>query len=220
MQAQNDSLKALKEDKCNEMAFRNLATSTLASIMVFNRSRPGETLKLAMARIESNNKDQNPEVLEYLTDFEKKLCSTMRRIEIRGKRGRKEPLIQSSLNEKAFESLTAHRDHVGVSERNKYVFPVLNNSSNYIRSTEALRKHVGLCDLKRHDVVTSTKLRKHIATFSQLLNLEENELDVLATFLGHNIAVHRNYYRLTEHTVQLAKCGKLLTLLSEGKCKE
>lgn len=69
------------------------------------------------------------------------------------------------------------------------------------------------------DIITSTKLRKHVAAFSQLLNLEENELEILATFLGHDISVHREYYRLPEHTIQLAKCGKLLTMLSEGKCK-
>ena len=33
---------------------------------------------------------------------------------------------------------------------------------------------------------------------SQILNLNENELDVLARFMGHDIKVHRKYYRLPD----------------------
>lgn len=43
---------------------------------------------------------------------------------------------------------------------------------------------------------------------------------MLANFLGHDITIHREFYRLPEHTLQLAKVGKLLTMLDAGKCKE
>jgi len=35
-------------------------------------------------------------------------------------------------------------------------------------------------------------------------------LDILAGFLGHNIRVHRNFYRLPQETLQLAKVSKIL----------
>ena len=51
---------------------------------------------------------------------------------------------------------------------------------------------------------------------SQILNLDKNELEMLATFMGHDIEINRRYYRLPENTLQLAKCGKLLMLMDKG----
>ena len=50
-----------------------------------------------------------------------------------------------------------------------------------------------------------------------LFTFIENELDWLARHLGHNITVHREYYRLHESTIELAKVGKILTTVDEGK---
>ena len=91
------------------------------------------------------------------------------------------------------------------------------NSLNFVRGSDALRKHVKLSDLKCPAAVTSTKLRKHIATLSQLLNLQERELEMLATFLGHDLSVHREFYRLPESTTQIAKVGKMLMMMEQGK---
>ena len=44
-----------------------------------------------------------------------------------------------------------------------------------------------MCDLKSPDNITSTKLRKHIATKCQLMNLEQRELEMEARYLGHDI---------------------------------
>ena len=46
------------------------------------------------------------------------------------------------------------------------------------------------CGAERPEALKSTNLRKHVATSSQLLNLENNELDVLAKFMGHDIRTH------------------------------
>lgn len=62
----------------------------------------------------------------------------------------------------------------------------------------------------------STHLRKHVATLSQILNLKNHELDQVADFLGHDIHVHREYYRLPEATTQLAKISKLLLAMEKG----
>ena len=49
-----------------------------------------------------------------------------------------------------------------------------------------------------------------------MLDLKSNELDWLATHLGHNIAVHREFYRLPMNVVEVAKVGKLLTAVEKG----
>lgn len=56
-----------------------------------------------------------------------------------------------------------------------------------------------------------------MATMSKVLNLKDNEMDDLADFLGHDIRVHRQYYRLPEGTLQLAKISKVLMALEQGK---
>ena len=53
-------------------------------------------------------------------------------------------------------------------------------------------------------------LRKYIATITQVLSLEEKELDWLARHLWHDIRTHREYYRLHESTIEIAKISKLL----------
>ena len=71
--------------------------------------------------------------------------------------------------------------------------------------------------LEKPEAVTSTRLRKYVATVSQILDLQEKELHWLAHHLGHDIGVHSEYYRLHESTIKLAKVGKILTTVDEGK---
>lgn len=68
--------------------------------------------------------------------------------------------------------------------------------------------------------ITSTLLRKHVATMTQILNLTPNELQQFAQFMGHDLAVHKEYYRLPENTYQVAKVSKLLLMMEKGKVKD
>ena len=52
---------------------------------------------------------------------------------------------------------------------------------------------------------------------SQIVSLSENELDLLASFMGHDIRVHREYYRLPEESMQVAKVTKLLLAVESGE---
>ena len=63
----------------------------------------------------------------------------------------------------------------------------------------------------------SHELRKHLATTSQILNLQKCELDLLAGFLSHDLLVHRNFYRLPQDTLQLAKVSKILLAFDNGQ---
>ena len=44
-------------------------------------------------------------------------------------------------------------------------------------------------DAEKPELLTSTALRKHVAILSQVLNLKDQELDILARFLGHDIRI-------------------------------
>jgi len=52
---------------------------------------------------------------------------------------------------------------------------------------------------------------------SQVLSLRRHELDLLANFLGHDVRVHREFYRLPEQTLQVAKVSKLLIAMEHGE---
>ena len=215
----NVSINELAKDNNDLKAWRNLCSTTLASLILLNRRREGETSKLEVNCLQQfrHGNVENEEIKKSLSNFELQLCKYFKRLEIRGKRGRKVPLLITKELESAIHLLVKLRESVGVNSNNKFVFAIPTmNSLQYMRGHDAIRKHVKLSSLKCPEAVSSTKLRKHIATLSQLINLEERELEMLAGFLGHDIKVHRDFYRLPEDTLQIAKCGKLLMLMDKG----
>ena len=72
-------------------------------------------------------------------------------------------------------------------------------------------------ELQRPQYVRCTRLRKHLATMSQVLDLKENELEQLANHIGHDLATHREYYRLPYETMLLSKVSKILHLADKGQ---
>ncbi|KAK7907079.1 hypothetical protein WMY93_015691 [Mugilogobius chulae] len=108
------------------------------------------------------------------------------------------------------------RQECGILTENLYVFPRPSSLTCYC-SSDSLRYFAKACAAKSPDSLTSTKLRKQTATLSQVLNLSNDELDQLADFLGHDIRVHRQSYRLPKGTLQQAKISKVLLALEQGR---
>ncbi|KAK0142445.1 hypothetical protein N1851_019827 [Merluccius polli] len=93
-------------------------------------------------------------------------------------------------------------------------------AKTHFRGSDGLRGFAKACGAKCPKALTSTKLRKHAATLSTVLNMTDTEMDQLANFLGHDIRIHREFYRLPEKTLQLAKISKLLMALEQGRLAE
>ncbi|CAL8236877.1 unnamed protein product [Arctogadus glacialis] len=91
---------------------------------------------------------------------------------------------------------------------------------SYFHGTSCIRKVAHECGAKFPQALSCTKLRKHVATVSKVLNLKDTEMDQLADFMGHDIRVHRKFYRLPEGTLQLAKISKVLLALEQGRVAE
>jgi len=70
--------------------------------------------------------------------------------------------------------------------------------------------------LRQPKSITSTKLRKYIATVSQTAALREVDIDWLALHLGHDVHIHGEFYRLHHSTTELAKVSKLLLAVDSG----
>ncbi|MEQ2213847.1 hypothetical protein XENOCAPTIV_022090, partial [Xenoophorus captivus] len=145
-----------------------------------------------------------------------KLCSYFERVELKGKIGKKVAVLLTPEMTSALNLLVEKRSECGIPDDNTYLFAIPNCLTHY-RGHDTLRKFSEECGAEKPEYLRSTKLRKEIATTSQILNLKKNELDQLADFMGHDIAVHRQFYRLSEPTVQHAKISKLLLALEKGK---
>ncbi|XP_039517285.1 uncharacterized protein LOC120471523 [Pimephales promelas] len=179
-------------------SYAALAKVTLSQVILFTE---GEKL--------------HEDIAICLSEFERKLCLHFTRVEIRGKRGRKVPVLLKPSMVSAMELLIETRELCGVPAENPFMFARCGAMSAY-RGGECINKAACECGIKNPEALSSTRLRKHIATMSKILNLDENEADQLADFLGHDIRIHRQYYRLPEGTLQLAKMSKVLMAMEKG----
>ncbi|XP_050056575.1 uncharacterized protein LOC126555514 [Aphis gossypii] len=89
-----------------------------------------------------------------------------------------------------------------------------------MRASDLIRKFGKESGAKYPENITSTRLRKHVATVTQLLNLTEGDIEQLATFMGHTKDVHKQFYRLSDNAFQVAKVSKLLLMMENGKGNE
>lgn len=196
--------------------YGDLCKATLAKIILFNRRRGGEVAKMQLKGfLERDTAALHKDIAVGLTKFEQKLCAHFSRVEIRGKRGRKVAVLLSPDMVDALTHLISRRTECGVPEENTFLFARPNCLSPY-RGQDCLRIYANECGAQNPELLRSTQLRKHVATLSQVLNLKNHELDQVADFLGHDIRVHREYYRLPEATTQLAKISKLLLAMEKG----
>lgn len=103
----------------------------------------------------------------------------------------------------------------GVPRDNTYIFARPSAYSFYCWS-DCLLQFAKACGAKSPESLTSTQT----GTWSQVLNLRNTERDQLADFLGHDIRVHRQFYRLPEATLQHAIISKVLMALERGRLAE
>lgn len=199
-------------------AWIQLAKISLAYLILFNRRRSGEMGRVKISHFENRRHPSNTQLIEgSLSPLELELSKSFKRMEIKGKRGKSVPVLLTPKVDEWLLTLQKHRITVGVPSSNAYLFALPGGSGQgHIRGHDVLRSFSELCGAESPATLRSTQLRKHVATVSQLANLRENELDILAKFLGHDIRVHREYYRLPHDTTQVAKVSKLLMACEGG----
>ena len=126
---------------------------------------------------------------------EKKLCRHSSRIVIRGKRGRPVPIHLTPKMLCALELLVRQREACGVLKDNCYMF-TRPEAMTHFRGSVCIRGFAKVCGAKCPKSLTSTRLRKHAASPSSVLNMKDTEMDQLANFLGHDIRIHPEFYLL------------------------
>ncbi|OWF47266.1 hypothetical protein KP79_PYT26191 [Mizuhopecten yessoensis] len=162
---------------------------------------------------------ENREITSTLQPIEIKLMERLDLVEIVGKRNRKVPVLLAEDMRNAIDILVAKRADVGVPKNNKYLFAAPSTENGYLRGWDALNVVTRKAGLKKAELLTFTNLRKYVATVYQVIGLgSNNELKWLANHMEHTITVHRQFYRLQEQTLELAKVSKLLVAVDNGTC--
>ncbi|KAF5308222.1 hypothetical protein FQR65_LT18254 [Abscondita terminalis] len=208
---------ALQDNTESEKAYRELIESTYCNLLLFNRRRVGELQRIPLEIYTKHVITTNiGEFEKILTPSEKVLISNLKRVVIRGKRGRGVPVLFDNLTQEGIDIAIKYRQNFFKNINNVYLFGLC-KTENPISGYQVFRKHVtkALGDAQKTTTLTSTKLRKHLATISQILNMKEGDLEQLASFMGHTIKTHSDWYRLPSDIYQTAKVSKLL-FISQG----
>ena len=154
LKRESTSLKiSIKNDPA---CYDQLAEVVLAQLIIFNRRRSGESQRIEVndfkKGIKGSSVPANEEVLQSLSKFEKELCTIHHRIEIKGKRGRKVPVLITSDVKDSIEVMLENRE-----TNSKYLF-IKNNCSHPIRGCDVLRKFSYACGAQHPEYLTSTCL--------------------------------------------------------------
>lgn len=207
----------LAENSRNIIAYRCLLDGIFCSLMIFNKRRVGELQRMTYLDFLKNyDKIPSSEFQKALTNSEKILYQSLKRIVIRGKRGRGVPVLFDTKTVETIEYLISIRKNFELAD-NEYLFGIP-GTKNPITGYAVMRKHAQLAlhNKQRASLLTSTKLRKQLATITQIFNMEKTELEQLATFMGHTEKTHSQFYRLPDDIYQTAKVSKLLLLSKQG----
>ena len=96
-------------------SYNTLACVTAVSLMVFNKRRGGESMKIRVCDYTSRAAyTQNETVFNSLSDLEKQIMDKMCLIKTRGKRGRTVPVLIPQMEKRAIDLLVSLRESVGL----------------------------------------------------------------------------------------------------------
>ncbi|KAK4887391.1 hypothetical protein RN001_003662 [Aquatica leii] len=199
-------------------SFKKLTEAILALTIVLNRKRVGD---VQYAKLEAYNRDlvstNQEECLEALTENEISLSKHFKRVVTIGKGNKPVPILFSRKAQEYMNTLLLVREKTDfVPKENPFLFALIRTSSKWVNGSTVLRKFAENCGAKNPSTLTSSRLRKQIATVLQILNLNENEMEQVAKFMGHTKKTHEGFYRLPQDVFQTAKIAKLLLMMDKG----
>ncbi|XP_045478739.1 uncharacterized protein LOC123683842 [Harmonia axyridis] len=212
----------LENDINSTSDYKVLIECILVQVMIFNRKRVGgvQFLEIKSYQAETTIINQK-EMMDALTDHEKTICSAFKRVVVFGKGSKPVPLLFTKLIQRYIQIILRVRDETDiVPKSNPYLFANPNCADRWVSGPSVIRKYAYMCGAKNPETLTSTRFRKQIATILQIMNFEDDEMQQIATFMGHTEKTLREFYRLPEDIYQTAKVAKVLLLLNEGKGKE
>ena len=203
----------------NYDTWRELSELTLSRMTLFNKRRGGEAAQLLLSQyVDRPNwlDKSNREVIAGLLPIEKELMKRMDMVQIPGKRLNNVPLLLTPDVKAAMDVLVQTRSAVGIPVSNGYFFPSY-STNGHLDACQVIQKVVKHAGVKNPEQITTTKLRKYVATMMQMMDLKQTELDWVSRHLGHSLNIHKFYYRQHTSAIEMGKVSKLLLQLEEGQ---
>lgn len=131
------------------------------------------------------------------------MLQKFKRVVIRGKHGRGESvLLITQLQTHTEKQIELRNNFLKI---NNYYLIFKTNTNNLLTGYKVIHKYAKKCRSKNPNALTSTKLRKHLATILQVFSINDNKIVQLATFMGHPQNVNKHVYRLSDDVYQTAK---------------
>lgn len=158
------------ENEKSYAVYEELCKITIAHIIIFNRRRAGEVARAPLENYvagQHEKQDIPKEIMEIMSSEEQNAINALYCFHIPGKRGRTVPILLRDQMKKNIDTLFAYRNLVGISNENKYLFPKAGGEP-YFCGTQILRDLRSKFSLINPDHMTSTGLRHHVATMSQV----------------------------------------------------
>nr|CAI5852466.1 unnamed protein product [Callosobruchus analis] len=213
---------SLKKNMEDLESFKKLGEAILSLTIVLNRKRVGDVQYSKLAEYECEVTSTNQEECSnVLTESELALSKHFKRIVVVGKGSKPVPILFSTKLQQYMDTLLWARKKTNfVSKDNPYLFAQTGKYKKWIDGSKALRYFAVNSGAKCPDTLTSSRLRKQIATVLQILNLNEAEKEQVAKFMGHTKKTHEEFYRLPQDIFQTAKVAKLLLLMEKGETAE
>ncbi|KAG6455752.1 hypothetical protein O3G_MSEX009375 [Manduca sexta] len=191
--------------------YESLCIVTIAHIIMLDRKRAGDVAQAELTFYINRKNEEVPEkVLETLTLEQRKSIEDLDIFQIPGKRTRAVPILLTKLMRENIDLIIACREDLNIPSSNKYLFarPGTEEPFDGGKCLDKIKKQ---CNLKRPEMLTSTGMRHHIATMSQVHAKQNDQYtEHLAGFLGHDVAVHAKNYRLPMQVLQKAIVGTQL----------
>lgn len=176
--------------------FRELSESVLALTISINRKRVGDVQYTKLESYQSSDSKEEQNCINVLSDAEKELTKNFKRIVTIGKGSKPVPLLFPKKIQEYIDLLLSVRERTNyVPKENPFLFALTGSRKKWIDGSSTLTKFAERCGAKNPKTITSSRLRKQIATVLQILNLTEIEMEQIASFMGHTKKTHQEFYR-------------------------
>nr|CAI5831886.1 unnamed protein product [Callosobruchus analis] len=151
---------------------------TLALLVLFNRRRIGDVQYLKVNDYISEKKTNFQDFESTLSEGEKILTKKYKRVLNGGKGSR---------------AVVLKRDKY-ISPDNKYMFALPKRKLQWTQADVVIRCLTKKMELKNAAAISSNRLRKHIATTMQILNMTKQDCKQFSKFMGHTEKTHEEFY--------------------------
>ncbi|KAG5861490.1 hypothetical protein JTB14_038428 [Gonioctena quinquepunctata] len=158
--------------------------------------------------------DNNSVLVSDLTEEEKQRVTQYVRFVIRGKLARGVPVLLHKSMHQCITVILNYRVeqpiHFGIPQSEK------SNVFHHVLATDLTREFLVACGAKNPKSLRVTNLRKHVATHSMTLNLQNEDIENLQSYMGHADKIHKEYYRQPLVHKDIVNMSKVL-LSAQGK---